>query len=274
MGAPPVLYQPVENWGLTFGLQKEEPLPGEKKICSKAAVAAHSFFIDYERFSDTNRIIWVVATLKYIARSKTFRAGNAVQMTALHLKEAEDFMVTDVQKFFDCALKTSINKGGRRGHYAKKRPVLDVNVMWVVGERLTRYNEMTPDSSLQKLLPNQRPATRLFMQGAHQAGQRGRDAVLARFRMCYWEPHGSNVARSVKMNCQLCKLHDANFLEQQMGLPPVARLKPAPSFNHFMLDLFGPYMVRVEVQKRTSAKAYGVTVHRPGNEGRAHQGSV
>ena len=29
---------------------------------------------------------------------------------------------------------------------------------------------MTPDSSLQKLLPNQRPATRLFMQRAHQAG--------------------------------------------------------------------------------------------------------
>ena len=41
-----------------------------------------------------------------------------------------------------------------------------------------------------------------------------------------------------------------------------------------MLHLFGPYMVGGEVQKRTSAKAYGVTVHRPGNEGRAHRGSV
>ena len=34
------------------------------------------------------------------------------------------------------------------------------------------------------------------------------------------------------------------------------RLKAAPSFNHVMLDWFGPYMVRGEVQKRTSAKAY------------------
>lgn len=67
-----VLYQPVENWGLKFGIQKEESLPGEKKICSTAAVAAHSAFIDYERFSDINRIIWVVARLKNIARSKTF----------------------------------------------------------------------------------------------------------------------------------------------------------------------------------------------------------
>ena len=34
------------------------------------------------------------------------------------------------------------------------------------------------------------------------------------------------------------------------------RLKAAPPFNHVMLDWFGPYMVRGEVQKCTSAKAY------------------
>ena len=179
----------------------------------------------------------------------------------------------DVQKFIEGELKKSSNKGGRRVHYAKMRPVLDANGMWVVGERL-RYNEITPDSSLQKLLPNQHPATRLFMQRAHQAGHRGRDATLAQFRMRYWVPHGSKLGRSVKMNCQLCKLRDANFLEQQIRLLPVVRLKPAPAFYHVMLDLFDPYMVRGEVQKRTSAKAYGVTVHRPGNEGRAHRGSV
>lgn len=60
------------------------------------------------------------------------------------------------------------------------------------------------------------------------------------------------------MNCQQCKLRGANFLERQMGLLPEARLKPAPAFNHIMLDLFGPYMVRRKVQKRTSGKAYGV----------------
>ena len=43
-----------------------------------------------------------------------------------------------------------------------------------------------------------------------------------------------------------------------MGLLPEVRLKPAPAFNHVMLDLFGPYTVRGEVQKCTSDKAYGV----------------
>ena len=72
-----------------------------------------------------------MARLKNIARSKPFHAGNAVQITALHLKEAEDFIVKDVQKSIEGELKKSSNKGGRGGRYAKLRPVLDVNGMWL-----------------------------------------------------------------------------------------------------------------------------------------------
>ena len=56
----------------------------------------------------------------------------------------------------------------------------------------------------------------------------------------------------------MCKLGEAKSQQQQMGLLPDARLKQYPAFNHVMLDLFGPYSVRGEVQKRTSGKAYGV----------------
>ena len=185
--------------------------------------------------------------------------GNAMQVTAQHLKEAEDFVVKNIQRTIECELKKRNSKKGNGGHYAKLKPVQDASGIWVIGERLNRYNAMTPDSSLQRLLPSKHPATRLFMQRAHQAGgHRGRDATLARFRMHYWTPQGSKLARLVKTNCQLCKLRDAKFLEQPMGLLPEARLKPAPAFNHVMLDLFGPYTVRGEVQKRTSGKAYGV----------------
>ena len=83
---PPILYKPVEQWGLKSGLQKEEPLPGEKKMCSTAVATADPPLIDFERFSDINRVIWVVARLKNIARNTTFSAGNAMQVTAQHLK--------------------------------------------------------------------------------------------------------------------------------------------------------------------------------------------
>jgi hypothetical protein len=43
-----------------------------------------------------------------------------------------------------------------------------------------------------------------------------------------------------------------------MGALPLERLKIGPPFNSVMIDLFGPYLVRGEVQKRISGKAYGV----------------
>lgn len=105
-----------------------------------------------------------------------------MQVTAQHLKEAEDFAVKNVQKTIECELKKTRRKKCNGGHYAKLKPVQEASGIWVAGERLTRYNAMTPDSTLQRLFPSKHPATRLFMQRAHQAGgHRGRDATLARF---------------------------------------------------------------------------------------------
>ena len=118
---------------------------------------------------------------------------------------------------------------------------------------------MTPDASLQRLLPSRHSVTRLFMERAHKdCGHRGRDPTLVRFRQKYWVTHRSKIAQSVKSKCQLCKLRDVKLGEQEMGRLPEAQLKPAPPFTYTMVDLFGPYIVRGEVQKRTSGKAYGV----------------
>ena len=281
---PPVLARPMEEWGLKFGLQKEGPLPGEKKSCgtvpstnsSQVAASSRSLtinaslsvtansttastsFMEYNRFSDINRVIWIVARLMNIARKKSFSRGKSEFVSAQHLKLAENFIVKDVQKSIESELMKNCGKKGKGGRFAALKPVQDADGIWVVGQRLTRFNAMTPDSRLQKLLPNSHQATRLFMERAHKGGHRGRDATLARFRMYFWVPQGSKLAKAIKQNCQLCKLRDAKFLEQEMGLLPEARLKPSPPFNFVMIDLFGPYAVRGEVQKRVSGKAYGV----------------
>ena len=97
------------------------------------------------------------------------------------------------------------------------------------------------------------------MDRAHkESGHRGRDRTLAQFRQKYWVAQGSKVAQSSKSKCQMCKLRDFKFGEQQMGRLPESRLKQAPPFTYTMVDLIGPYEVRGEVQKRTSSKAYGV----------------
>ena len=131
---PPIVYKPVDEWGLKSGLQKEEPLPGEKKICNTVVTTADPPLIDFERFSDINRVIWVVARLKNIARNKTFSAGNTMQVTAPHLKEAENFVVKNIQKTIECELKKSSSKKGNGGHYTKLKPVQDASGIWLIGE--------------------------------------------------------------------------------------------------------------------------------------------
>ena len=132
-------------------------------------------------------------------------------MTAQHLQEAEDFILMDAQTSMLFELKSNIKKGnGCR--YARLKPVELDSGLWVVGERLTRLNAMTTSTTeccLQQLLPSKHPVTRLLMVRAHRSGHRGRDATLARFRMKYCAPQGSKLARSVKANCQRCKIPEA-----------------------------------------------------------------
>ena len=238
---PEVLNKPFEEWGLKYGLQREDALPGEKKLCNTAVteVKTHTSLI---QFSNINRVIWVIARLQGMAKKTSFAGGKICAISAQNLKEAENFVVKEIQKSVDHDVEK------KNGQYHTLRPVLDVDGLWVVGRRLRNNNVMSADSTLQKLLPTCHPGTRLLMDRAHREGHRGRDATLARFRQYYWVPHGSKLASSVKKNCQLCKLREATLSKQEMGPLPDTRLKPAPAFNHVMLDLFGPYTVRGEVQ--------------------------
>jgi hypothetical protein len=253
---PSFLYQPYDSWPLKFGLQREVSLPGEKKISCVAAVQSvpkKGLGIDYARFGSAKRVFFVVARLLSIARSKSFRGGGTFFVTPELLKEAECLVVKDVQQSFVGELSDT------KGRFKVLTPVLNPEGIWVVGRRLGHHNPMTPDGDAQALLPTDHLITRKFMKDAHvSSGHRGRDATVACFRGKYWTPHASKLAWSIKNACQLCKLRDAQFLEQEMGQLPVSRMKPAPPFTHVMLDIFGPFKVRGEVQKRTTGKAYGI----------------
>ncbi|CAB4008383.1 Hypothetical predicted protein [Paramuricea clavata] len=193
------LYQPIESWGLMFGLQKNEALPGEKKIRYTATAASEIPDIDYKKSSDVDRIIWMVAKILSMARHKLFRGGSTLHITSQLLKEAEDLVVKDVQKELKDEIEKTDQKGRKGGRYASLNPGKDEHGYYVVGQRLKNNNPMTPDASLQKLLPTHHPVTRLFMERAHkQCVHRGRDSTLARSRQKYWIAQGSKIAQTVK----------------------------------------------------------------------------
>jgi len=186
-------------------------------------------------------------------QSKSLRGGCSTLISPDLLQEAENQVVKDVQR------DISDEASRKNGKYSNLQPELSPDGFWIIGGRLKRSNPMTIDDEPQKLLPYHHPVTHLIMVSAHEeSGHRSRDATLAKFRQKFWVPHGSKLAASVKHECQLCKLREPTLLDQRMGLLPEDRLKPGPAFSKVMVDLFGPYKVRGEVQKRISGKAYGI----------------
>ena len=85
--------------GLKFKPKNEEMLPGEKKVPGKITVkvantaqadtaihgtvtaSADVQLIDYKRFSDVNKLIWVVARVLSIAKNKSFKHGNTLSIS-------------------------------------------------------------------------------------------------------------------------------------------------------------------------------------------------
>lgn len=251
---PPVLYQPYEEWDIKFGLQNEGSLPGEKKAFITMTTEANHVALDYSRFSCIQRLIRVMARVHAIFRMKSLRGGKRKNLMVEDYTKAEISIIKDMQSDFTDE-KMGKKKGGQ---YSTLLPVKDGRGLWLIGTRLPRSNAMTPDAAWQKLLPTSHPGTRLFMKRAHEEGHLGKNATLAKFRKKFWTPHGDKVAKSVKHQCQLCRRREAVLLNQQMAPLPEARVTPAPPFNKTMVDLFGPYSVRGEVQKRISGKAYGI----------------
>ena len=253
---PAVLKQPIDEWGLEYKIETNASLPGEKILKSSHACHKEEPLLDYSRYSSYKRLLWSLSRVIGAIKARSFAGGNVFIITPVILREAEMFLIKAVQR----TMLIDIKK--KRGKYSRLNPVLNPDSgIWEVGLRLGKHNPMflIPGSEPQKLLDPSHFVTKLLMKQAHaDGGHRGRDATLARFRQSYWTPRGSKLANKAKIDCFLCRLRDAKLLDQVMGQLPPERLIPAPAFQNVCLDLFGPYYVRGEVQKRISMKVYGV----------------
>ena len=150
---PPILYKPIEEWGLKFGMQKKEALPGEKKIRYSTTAMSSPPVLDYKRYSDVNKIMWIVARILGIAKKRSFKRGKISEISPQLLQKAEDVMVKDAQRELSIQVEKTNRKGRRGGRYESLNPRKDKNGYYVIGRHLTNQNPMTSDASLQKLMP-------------------------------------------------------------------------------------------------------------------------
>ena len=122
---PAILYQPVQEWCLKFGTQKEEYLPGEKKLHSASTATAGPSLLSYGRFSDIDKAIRVVARILGILYKKSFRGERTMTVTPELLCAAETFIVKDTQKLMKEELSKTDTKGRKGSRYATLNPVVN-----------------------------------------------------------------------------------------------------------------------------------------------------
>ena len=132
--------------------------------------------------------------------------------------------------------------------------------IFVICGRAQRWVEISYNKQELPILPKNHRLSLLYARYIHNAAHLGIDADIAKIRAHYWILGLSNIVKSIRNNCIPCRKKYLQISTQVMGKLPIERLKPAPAFFHSMVDLFGPYLIKGEVNKRTTMKVYGIII--------------
>ena len=199
-------------------------------------------------FKDYQSLITVVSRLKSVARLKSFKGASDEFLNPKSLKTAEIWCIKEAQSCWRSE-KDVIKQ-------FKTVPInTNKNGLYVVSSR----DQTTLKSPRPIILPPRHRFTHLALLHAHESGyHHGRDRTSVRFRMKFYTSHINRASLSACKSCTMCKRVKKVILQQKMGMLPPERLSPSPPFNYIVLDLFGPFHVRGEVNPRTTLKVWGV----------------
>jgi hypothetical protein len=78
--------------------------------------------LNYERCSDVNQAVWVVARILATLQNKSFNGCKT--MSVQLLRDAENLIVKDAQKTMNEEIVKTDQKGRKGGYYATLFPVL------------------------------------------------------------------------------------------------------------------------------------------------------
>lgn len=66
------------------------------------------------------------------------------------------------------------------------------------------------------------------------------------------------LTKYVKNKCVVCRKLNKQVQEQRMGQVMSDRMKPTPPFYYTVVDLFGSFIIKAAVKRRTRGKSFGV----------------
>ena len=101
------------------------------------------------------------------------------------------------------------------------------------------------------MLPKDHRLTELVIWDVHvRGGHLGIEASVAKVRAKYWVIGLRKTMKRLIQKCVKCRKKLEARCKQKMSGLPIERLKPCPAFSHVVVDYFGPFTIRGEVQKR------------------------
>ena len=173
----------------------------------------------------------------------------------MHLEHAVLFWIkiyqNDMKPEFESAL---IGKGPLR----KLCPKLDSQGIYVIGGRVERWIEISYNKCEIPIMHGNQRFSELYARYIVENGHLSVKGKIAKIRSNYLILGLRKLCKSVKYKCVICRKRNSIASSQIMGQLPVEQLKPAPAWSYAGVNLFDPYSIRGDVNKRSTGKIYGV----------------
>ena len=207
--------------------------------------------IDIERYSSYDKLIRVTARVSSITNSEGKKSLKSVSLNPSRddLRTAELAWIRESQVTIESDIKMETIK--RLGVFEKEG-------LKFVGSRLERWSQHTYNSSNPILLSAKTKFAHLYAIKIHNEGHLGVSATVAKIRAKFWIVGVRQLVKSIKFRCVKCRKMNKDMQQQIMGQIPEERLRPAPAWSYISLDLFGPFAIKGETNKRSRSKGYGV----------------
>jgi hypothetical protein len=243
----------IKDWPIQADYTLDEELP--EKIAHVFTVTTQSHdckLIIINRFSNFVLLIRVTARILLLTASMPYSLLNLrVDLLPYHLKLAREFWEKEAQSL----IRPQLEKGTKGKGPFRKLNVKDIGGVFVAVGRAEAWSY---SNNQRVVLPRSHPYSRLYAEHIHNIAHRGVNADIAKVRLEYWIVGIARLMRSIRYSCTTCRKREGKLQQQIMAPLPAERLKPAPMWHNTGVDLFGPFQIRGEVNKRTMGKGYGV----------------
>ena len=144
-----------------------------------------------------------------------------------------------------------------KGRLVSLRPKVENGII-VISSRAMTGMKLNYNEDMYPILTEKDPVAKLWIREIHEEDHSGVTRTVAKSRRKFWVIRARKVAQKIRNSCFRCRLLDKKLESQQMAPLPTFRQSIAPVFNVTSIDLFGPFMIKDMVKKRTRMKVWGL----------------